>query len=693
MPLPVLLRCSVSGELQEDAQMVKVTRPEPGGGRLAMRILEPMLSLIKSHMLATCTLEQSSSAELPVLTMVLVKKSGDAASPPPAATQTRPAAALEPSPVTSVPMPAAEPAAAHEAAPVSAPAAASARRTTTAGAAPADTGVPRQVKRLSSQHDPAGDLLQPGSDGGRQLEGSQAPHVRGADLLEELDGYGTPGYLSFTAEQTATLFGGQHVQPPVAVLLRCSLIGVLQPNVQRAVLKAWGQCGAKLCVKDPMLSLMKGRSKLSSSCEPPNGGYLPEMMLELGEKYFPHHQQAPGKRRAADTDSDAETVSDSGSEAPPLKKGRSHQSCVTHPTGDALDFARVLDHDTQSNAYLGTFGSEEEAAHKYDRASIVFYGTDAKLNIAGSPWLTTRRSFSRWLPMVREDMIVRRDKPSAAGARAAPRGASGSGGGGGTSGGGGSNRAGALAAKPSALKAKAKPGAAIKYRGVEKDKRVSGSWWRPRIRKTNLGMFDTNEDAARVYDYAVLSLFGVDTERVINFGVDAYVGDNGELLPVEAALRGLSRDERRFVRAALATEPDAHEGAGEGGSDSDSDIDGGNDGSRSGGGAHPGTTAVVNAQAPASRRGLANGGVPSRDNRVSQQTADAHQQQAQQVALQQQHSASPPPPLLLPPGCCCRCCCRPLLLPPGTLCTTAGRGPSTRLQHQGRRARVPGGAS
>jgi hypothetical protein len=88
-----------------------VSRPEDSGGRLAMKIMEPMLSLVKSHTLRTCTLDtilRSSNAALPVLMMELVTKAapstGTASSPPQAAVSTR-AAAPEPVPPASAPVP------------------------------------------------------------------------------------------------------------------------------------------------------------------------------------------------------------------------------------------------------------------------------------------------------------------------------------------------------------------------------------------------------------------------------------------------------------------------------------------------------------------------------------------------------------------------------------------------------------
>jgi hypothetical protein len=97
-----------------------------------------------------------------------------------------------------------------------------------------------------------------------------------------------------------------------------------------------------------------------------------------------------------------------------------------------------------------------------------------------------------------------------------------------------------------------------------------------------------------VSDFAVLYLRGVDTQTVINFDKGAYLGADGALLPVAAALPGLGRDQHKYVRAKLAAAVVAAGGAAEGGADSGSDS--------AGGSADPGT-AAVGARPPTRRRG------------------------------------------------------------------------------------------
>jgi hypothetical protein len=87
--------------------------------------------------------------------------------------------------------------------------------------------------------------------------------------------------------------------------------------------------------------------------------------------------------------------------------------------------------------------------------------------------------------------------------------------------------------------------------------------------KIYLGSFGSVEDAARVFDFAGLRLRGVDTQTVTNFDKGEYLGADGALLSVEAALPGLGSDKHRFMRHALAAALGA-EGATDSGSSSSS---------------------------------------------------------------------------------------------------------------------------
>ncbi|KAG1659501.1 hypothetical protein FOA52_015343 [Chlamydomonas sp. UWO 241] len=414
MPLTVLLRVIIKGQLQADAQQVVVSRPEDGSGQIAMRIMEPMLSLIKSHTLHTCTMDRSSSAALPELTMVLVQKAAGAL-PPQAVVSTRAAAP--------------EPAAA------SAPVPASAQSPTSAddaSAAAAGSGV-------QPHSSPAGDrldsalahlMMDAGSDGhsGQQAVLSDAaraepngsnqaalpkpgggvptvPKPRGPppkkaqppdgaavalaggsndvdedrqmvtwnSLLDQLDGQGAARSQAVTSKQLVALFEGRSIELPPLLLLRCRIEGVMQPNVQ----KAQG---------------MRNR-----------------------------------KRRAADADdaNDADAAA---------KKGRSQ------PHGQVS---------------------------------------------SGAVKATQKRK--------------------------------------------------ALDAQPLA-----------------------------KTQRVKLGTYGNKQDAAHVYDFAVLSLRGVDTQKFTNFDKGAYLGDDGALLQVEAALPGLGREQHNLVRDRLAAAMgagDAAEGA------------------------------------------------------------------------------------------------------------------------------------
>jgi hypothetical protein len=98
-----------------------------------------------------------------------------------------------------------------------------------------------------------------------------------------------------------------------------------------------------------------------------------------------------------------------------------------------------------------------------------------------------------------------------------------------------------------------------------------------------LGVYGTDEDAARVYDFAVLSVRGVGGKRVIlNFDVCAYLDAGGALLPVEAALLGLGRDKHTLVRDKLATAVAGAGGTAEGAAEEEDGCDSGSESDRAG---------------------------------------------------------------------------------------------------------------
>ncbi|KAG1664906.1 hypothetical protein FOA52_006252 [Chlamydomonas sp. UWO 241] len=296
-------------------------------------------------------------------------------------------------------------------------------------------------------------------------------------------------------------------------------------------------------------------------------------------------KQAHGRRgRKCSTIVAAPNAAAASAETPPAKKGRSQapsgaakvtqkrKAPIEQPvTAATFSFrgvsanknnltATLRDRNAQSNINLGKFGSEDEAARAYDRASIVFNGAEAKTNF---PLTDYNKELSQLKQMTRKEVVAQMQR-------------------------GGKDSRGASQAKSGQWKARAKIGGRTVY----------------------LGTFGTGEDAARVYDFAVLSLCDVDTQRVTNFDRSAYLGADGALLPVEAALPGLGRDQHKIVRdklvAAVAGTGGAAEGGGEGASDSGGDSDNG-----SAGPASPARTvdpATLGAQPPVRRRGLASAG-------------------------------------------------------------------------------------
>ncbi|KAG1674020.1 hypothetical protein FOA52_000326 [Chlamydomonas sp. UWO 241] len=359
MPMKVMLQCSVNGDSQPGEQQFVVSRPDDGSGRLAIQIMEPMLSLIKSHKLRTCTLDKATNAALPVLTFVLVAKAGNPAPP------------------------------------------------------------------------------------------LQSPVARFA-----------------TAPAPAPATVPAEPQLPLPLMLRCYIDGVLQPYEQRVCLRSQGQDTA-LWLKDPMLSLMRGRRTLSSSFAPAQGsaGSLPEMTVELGD-YFTRHRppptsQSPPSKRAhpvtgsgdytALRSSDGSGIRDaddgqrgrkrgagdaaaSAAGASPTKKARrqSHRQQLPSGAGKGAQRSKassskqrpttatrspfwgvsvhkkrwrthIWDRGARAMVTLGYFETKEAAAHAYDRASIVFNGTEAKSNFPMSDY---QKELPKLKAMAREDVVA-----------------------------------------------------------------------------------------------------------------------------------------------------------------------------------------------------------------------------------------------------------------------------------------------
>ncbi|KAG1678636.1 hypothetical protein FOA52_012643 [Chlamydomonas sp. UWO 241] len=76
-----------------------------------------------------------------------------------------------------------------------------------------------------------------------------------------------------------------------------------------------------------------------------------------------------------------------------------------------------------------------------------------------------------------------------------------------------------------------------------------------------MGSHKTKEVAKRMFDFALLSVRGVDTSEPMYFGKAGYLGANGMLKSVEAALPELTSREREDVLKKLAR---VGAGAGEG---------------------------------------------------------------------------------------------------------------------------------
>ncbi|KAG1677922.1 hypothetical protein FOA52_001340 [Chlamydomonas sp. UWO 241] len=335
------------------------------------------------------------------------------------------------------------------------------------------------------------------------------------------------GELQSGEQELATLFGDVHVELPMLLQLRCPIDGVLQSYEQRASLRLQAHDTA-LWLKDPMLSIMRGRRTLSWSLAPAQGGAgsLPELTVELGNSYTrrrppPASQSLPSQPTTRVTGSCDHTASDlfdgsdsgddeqahglrgrkrsaiaaatnaaaAAAEAPPAKKGRSQAHGQELPSGAAKDAqkrnapseqppvtaatsslrgvsphgknwaSKLYDSDTRSNIHVGVFGSEEEAAHAHDRVSIVFKGAEAKTNF---PLTHYAQELHQLKKMTRKEVVAHVRH----GSSALIKGAS-------------------------------------KYRGVKQTK--SGRWQahvKTGGRMVSLGTHGTEEDAARVFDFA-----------------------------------------------------------------------------------------------------------------------------------------------------------------------------------------------
>ncbi|KAG1652925.1 hypothetical protein FOA52_003591 [Chlamydomonas sp. UWO 241] len=214
---------------------------------------------------------------------------------------------------------------------------------------------------------------------------------------------------------------------------------------------------------------------------------------------------------------------------PPAKKGRrqTHGQAEDGKAPSAQSRASVYERTAQREFYLGSFGSEEEAARAHDRALIVVNGAEVKTNFPVSDYIS---ELPQLRLMTREEVVAH------------------------------VRRSGGVAPKA----------ASSKYRGVDK----RGNQWQASItfsgRNVYLGFYGTEKDAARVFDFAVLSLRGGGGKYdATNFDKGVYLGANGALPPVEAALPGLGHNRHSLVQKKLAAAMGAAgaEGAPDGGSD------------------------------------------------------------------------------------------------------------------------------
>ncbi|KAG1677931.1 hypothetical protein FOA52_001349 [Chlamydomonas sp. UWO 241] len=485
MPHKVLLQCSVNAQLQPGTQQV-VSRPEDGGGRLAMKVMEPMLSLIKRRTLCTCTLGRDTNAALPVLTMVMVTRAtGTAAASPLLSTVPRPAAAPKQAPA-SVPAPASAQWRA-----VQAPA----HRGPLAGAAAA---APIDMLEGGS-----GDHSAPGSSGGggtgdipqahtqqvckhHTSDAADAPDANAPAKKGKSQSQG-PVHVCVPQADVDRMFcssQGRDFDLPLEVLLRCRLDGVrLQSAVAPKVTvfsRPDSGSGAEtlFCLDSgPLLALIKSHSSQTWSFVGGRGhGSLPTLILDL---------VTSSEERA---EMGIKTGDENGT-GPIASAAAVHTRVDPMDTGcdDGMQMSSGAAKATQKRAAC----SEQLPA----KAKSAFRGVSAD----GKNWASQQAKtnfpltdYDQELPqlkkMTRDEVVlhVRR------GSSGFSKGAS-------------------------------------KYRGVCKGKvdRSGRRRWQTRIRSVrgrdyNMGTYDAEEEATRVHNFAALSVIG--KQAITNFDKDAYLG-------------------------------------------------------------------------------------------------------------------------------------------------------------------------
>jgi hypothetical protein len=306
-----------------------VSRPEDGGGRLAMTIMEPLLSLVMSHTLRT--LDRSSGSALPVLTMALVKKAAGTASPPQAAATTR--------------------AAAPEQAPASVPVPAIARGPLfQLGGAAAAAPDPKHVLGGNTQQVAAASVAQQPSRRVTRASGSGGQAAPTPSV-----GVGSGDDPQAQGRRTRK---------------RCA--------ADAAVAAAPAADGADVTDTDADAPpAKKGRRQ--------SHGQLSSGPAKATQKRKAPDEQQPEKTKPA-LHGIVKTSTDHWRARrelvlPPMRWCSLPLSVRKHTTYRFLYMHAVRDCDARCNVHLGTFGSEEEAARAHDRGSIVFNGAEAKTNV------------------------------------------------------------------------------------------------------------------------------------------------------------------------------------------------------------------------------------------------------------------------------------------------------------------------